>query len=86
MKKLEQCIFALKSKPIDISERVNSYNLVDIIYTIVLNENYNFHTYQNSLEENLKNIGACTNLINEMKNKNIIVPIDFKRIEEKISE
>ncbi|SCM20038.1 conserved Plasmodium protein, unknown function [Plasmodium chabaudi chabaudi] len=86
MKKLEQCIFALKSKPIDISERVNSYNLVDIIYTILLNENYNFHTYQNSLEDNLRNIGSCDHIINELTNKSIIVPVDFKRMEGKLLE
>ncbi|KEG01609.1 conserved Plasmodium protein, unknown function [Plasmodium vinckei vinckei] len=86
MKKLEQCIFALKSKPIDISERVNSYNLVDIIYTILLNENYNFHTYQNNLEGNIRNIGSCDHIINELINKSIIVPIDFKRVEGKFVE
>ncbi|CAD2088302.1 conserved Plasmodium protein, unknown function [Plasmodium vinckei lentum] len=86
MKKLEQCIFALKSKPIDISERVNSYNLVDIIYTILLNENYNFHTYQNNIEDNLRNIGSCDHIINELTNKSIIVPVDFKRLEGKFVE
>ncbi|SBS97222.1 conserved Plasmodium protein, unknown function, partial [Plasmodium malariae] len=78
MKKLQQCIFTLKSKPLSIMERISSYNIVDIIYAVIMNENYNFHSYHNSMDENLKNLVSCEHFINEVIDKKIIVPIEIK--------
>ncbi|EUD65270.1 hypothetical protein C922_04399 [Plasmodium inui San Antonio 1] len=79
VKTLQQCIFALKSKPLDLSERINSYNVVDVIYAVVMNENYNFHSYQNNLEDNIKKLTSCDTFINGVVSKNIVVPIEIKK-------
>ncbi|ANQ06190.1 Uncharacterized protein PCOAH_00004250 [Plasmodium coatneyi] len=78
-KTLQQCIFALKSKPLDLTERINSYNVVDVIYAVVMNENYNFHSYQNNLEDNIKKLTSCDSFINGVVSKNIVVPVELKK-------
>ncbi|KJP87848.1 hypothetical protein AK88_02452 [Plasmodium fragile] len=80
VKTLQQCIFALKSKPLDLSERINSYNVVDVIYAVVMNENYNFHSYQNNLEDNIKKLTSCDTFINGVVSKNIVVPVEIKKV------
>ncbi|CAI7718242.1 conserved Plasmodium protein, unknown function [Plasmodium vivax] len=79
VKTLQQCIFALKSKPLDLSERINSYNVVDVIYAVVMNENYNFHSYQNNLDDNLKKLTSCETFINGVVSKSIVVPLEVKK-------
>lgn len=77
-KKLQQYISSVQAKPLDISHRVNSSNIADLIYAVFISENYNVNSVRSNFGDNLKNLQSCEKFISGLLNENIIVPVEIK--------